>query len=426
MHLNVMLIEFSIKNFGPFKEKAVLSMEPTNLDGNEGNLIDCAPIGDKLLGSAVIFGANASGKSYVLKAMEVLQLMVRAPMAPNLMYPWYQPFRASRRTLSAPTELSITYVSDGVKYNYSLSFDKNHVVSESLYYYPRRRMALVFSRNGNHFEFGRTAMKGLKASSLMTSPSSAFLPIAAQYNNEVCLAAHKGIVNDIVIIGGNPSNLLNKVIEHINNNPESKRHMMKAMRIADMGICSITGHIKTRKAAELINQIPQQVIGLMMATGNTEISETSLFLEHDFKDSDVDEDVLRFPFEIESNGTMQLFCLMGPIIDALEKGFTVMVDEYGTFLHSEIAKWLIRQFRGAANPNKAQLIVNTQDQSLLSLELLRRDQVWFTQKDMGTGASELYSLSDFNGVRADIDLQKSYSVDKFGARPFIPDEDVMI
>ena len=117
---------------------------------------------------------------------------------------------------------------------------------------------------------------------------------------------------------------------------------------------------------------------------------------------------------------------MGPIVDALEHGYTVMIDEFGTFIHSDIAKWIIRQFRNAANPNKAQLIVNTQDQSLLSLELLRRDQIWFTQKNIDTGASELYSLSDFNGVRADIDLQKSYSVDKFGAKPFVSNEDVMI
>ena len=425
MHPRPMFIEFTIKNFGPFKNKTTFSMESTPLDGNEGNLLD-SPLKEPLLGAAVIFGANASGKSYILKAMEVLQLMVRAPMNPNITYPWYQPFRASKDTLAAPTELSIAFTVGDIRYDYSISFDRNHVVSESLYRFPNGRKALVFLRNGQNFQFGRTTMRGLKSSSLLTSPSSSFLSVAAQYNNEACMAAHMGIVNDIIILGGNLSSMLNKVIEHINTNPESKKHMMKAMRIADMGICDISGTVKTRKAEELINQIPQQVIGLMMATGNTEVAETSLYLEHDFKDSDVDRGMLRFPFEIESNGTMQLFCLMGPVIDALEQGYAVMIDEFGTFLHSDIAKWLIRQFRRASNPNRAQLIVNTQDQSLLSLELLRRDQVWFTQKDMDTGSSELYSLSDFNGVRADIDLQKSYSIDKFGAKPFISNEDVMI
>lgn len=420
-----MIIDFSITNFGPFKDKAVFSLESTSLDGNEGNLLECKALSEPLLGSAVIFGANASGKSYVLKALEVLQFMVRAPMNPNITYPWYQPFRASRITMSAPTTLEIRFTKSEVKYDYSISFLADRIVSEYLYYYPSKRKALVFSRNGQDYSFGRTAMKGLKASSALTSPTSAFLAVAAQYNNEVCLSAHHGIVNEILIIGSNLSDMVNEVIEHINTNPESKAHMLKALRIADMGITDVIGNVQTKKAAELGTEIPPQVIGLMMATGNTEISQTTLLMEHSFPDSDADQDILRYPFSIESNGTMQLFCLMGPVIDALENGYTVMIDEFGTFLHSDIAKWIIRQFRNAANPNKAQLIVNTQDQSLLSLDILRRDQIWFTQKDMSTGASELYALSDFNGVRADIDVQKSYSADKFGARPFIPDEDVM-
>ncbi len=426
MYYNNMFIELSIKNYGPFKDKTVFSMESTALDGNEGNLLDCNTTGEPLLGSAVIFGANASGKSYVLKAMEALQLMVRAPMNPNVTYPWYQPFRASKDTLNAPIELGIAFVVNEVRYDYAISFDSNHVVSESLYYSPKGRKAKVFSRRGQDFDIGRMAMKGLATSSRMTSPSSSFLAVAAQFNNEVCLAAHMGIVNDIIIIGSNPSIMLNTVLDYINKNPESRARMMKAMRIADLGIIDISGSVRTRKAEELIDKMPQQVIGLMMATGNTEVSETTMYLEHDFKSSNVDKATLRFPFEIESNGTMQLFCLMGPIINSLENGYTIMIDEFGTFLHSDIAKWIIRQFRSAANPKKAQLIVNTQDQSLLSLELLRRDQVWFAQKDMDTGASELYSLSDFNGVRPDIDLQKSYSIDKFGAKPFVSDEDVMI
>lgn len=420
-----MFIDLSIKNFGPFRDKVVFSMESTSLEGNENNLLDCPAVGEPVLSSAVIFGANSSGKSYVLKAMEVLQLMVRAPMPANVNYPWYQPFRASKKTIDAPTELGIRFTVDNVRYDYAISFDKNHVIAESLYYTPTVRKALVFNRSGQEFTFGRTAIKGLKNSSVMTSPTSSFLSVAAQFNNKVCMSAHKGIANDILILGSNPSDILNLVVDHINKSPKAKARMLRAMKIADMGIGDITGTVKTRKAAELGNDLSPQVIGLMIATGKTEVAETTLFLKHDFEESDVDRDMLNFPFLIESNGTIQLFCTMGPVIEALENGYTIMIDEFGTFLHSDIAKWIIRQFRSPANPNGAQLIVNTQDQSLMSLELLRRDQIWFTQKDVKSGAAELYSLSDFNGVRLDIDLQKSYSIDKFGAKPFILDEDVI-
>lgn len=420
-----MFIDLSIKNFGPFKDRAVFSLDSTALDGNEVNLIECPQNGSPLLGAAVIFGANASGKSYVLKAMEVLQLMVRVPMNPNTDYPWYQPFRASASTIDAPTELGIRFIKDGVKYDYSIAFVVNKVVAESLYYYPLGKRALVFDRTEQSYTFGRSAMKGLKASSSMTSPSSSFLAVAAQYNNKVCLAAHHGIVNEIIVLGSNLSDMLNKVIEHMSKNPDSKARIMKAMRIADLGISDVAGTVAKKNVMDMGGELSPQVMGLMMATGNVELSQTILFIEHEFPDSDVSKDMLRYPFMIESNGTIQLLCLMGPIVSALENGCTIMIDEFGTFLHSEIAKWIIRQFRSTANPNKAQLVVNTQDQSLMSLDFLRRDQIWFAQKNPATGASELYALSDFNAVRADVDLQKSYNIDKFGARPSVSDEDVM-
>jgi len=121
---------------------------------------------------------------------------------------------------------------------------------------------------------------------------------------------------------------------------------------------------------------------------------------------------------------MQFFCLMGPVIHALENGYTIMLDEFGTFLHSDISKWILSQFRNSANPNKAQLVVNTQDQSLLDLGLLRRDQIWFTDKGP-QGNAELYAMSDFNGIRQDADVRKSYSAGKFDAKPFVKCEDVM-
>lgn len=400
-----MFIDFGMTNFGPFKEKAVISLESTALEGNESNLLDCDAFKDPLLSSAAIFGANASGKSYVLRAIEVLQLMVRAPMNPNIVYPWYQPFRASRDTIGAPISLEIRFTKDGIRYDYAISFVADRIVSESLYYYPSKRKALVFSRDGQTYQFGRTAMKGLKASSSLTSPTSSFLVVSAQYNNKACLAAHQWIVNEILTVGNNPSKMLNYVINHINTHPDSKKHLLRALRISGLDITDVIGGVQTREVDD--------------------IAQTTLLMQQDFPDSDADPDMLKYPFQTESNGTVQLFCLMCQIVRALENGYTILIDEFGMFLHSDVAKWIIRQFRRTSNPNKAQLIVNTHDQSLLCLDVFRRDQIWFTQKNPLSGSSELYSLSDFNGVRADADVQKSYSSNKFGALPFIPDEDIL-
>lgn len=418
-----MIIDFSIKNFGPFKDKVCLSLESTSLDGIEENILE-PESSNPLLSSAAIFGANASGKSYVIKAMEVLQNMVKAPMNPNMIYPWYQPFRLSSSTLNAPIELSLRFIKNSVEYDYSISFMRDRVVFESLFYYPLGRKAMVFTRNNQDFQFGRTAIRGLKTSSGMTSPSSSFLAVAAQFNNNVCLVVHQGIVNDIIVVGSSEVNF-DKVVDCINRDSRFKNHLMKALRIADFGIVDAIGNTKMKNIADLKKELPPQIVGLMMATGNIEIPQTTLFMKHYFEQCDVEENILNFPYGIESNGTIQMFCLMGPIVDSLEKGYTILIDEFGTYLHSDVAKWILRQFRSCANPNNSQLIINTQDQSLLSLDFLRRDQIWFTQKDMKTGASELYSLSDFKGVRQDVDLQKSYSINKFGGKPFILDEDVI-
>lgn len=419
-----MLIDFALRNFGPFKDQFVFSMVPTALEGDEAQLV---PMNDSesLLCSAAIFGANASGKSYVFKALETLQLMVRAPMNPNIKYPWYQPFRASKDTFQAPTAFVINFLQNEIRYEYSISFVSDHVVSESLYHYPKGKRALVFERVEQRFRFGRSTMKGLTASSKLVSPSSSFLAVAAQYNSEVCMAAHKGIVGEILLLGGDSSYLLNEVIEHMNTHPGSKDLLLRALSIADFGISDFFGTVQKKEVTEFGNKLPPQIVNLAMMSGSTELAQTTMYLEHDFAKSDAGKDLLRYPFQIESNGTLQFFCIMGPIIDALENGYTVVVDEFGTYLHSDLAKWILSQFRSPANPHRAQIIVNTQDQSLLSLDLFRRDQVWFTQKDRDTGASKLYCLSDFNGVRADIDLQKSYSVNKFGGMPFIRDEDVL-
>ncbi len=421
-----MLVDFSFENFGPFRDKTVFSMDSTKLDGPECNKIKAEKCNLELLSSAAIFGPNASGKSYVLKAMDVLQNLVRAPMPPNVKIPYYMPFRASSGSLRSPTKMGIRYTVDDIVYRYEISFDSEHIVSESLCYEPNGRPISVFVRNGQEFEFkNRTVSKGLKMISQMAALSSAFLPIAAQYNNEVCRNAHKGIVSDIILLGSNISAIMNQVIARTNEDPDFRRSMLRALKIADFGISDIQGNVMKKKVSELGEVFPPQAIGLMLSSGITDIDQVTLNLKHDFKDADVDSGQLYFPFDIESNGTMQFFCLMGPVIDALKNGSVLFLDEFGSYLHSEIGKWVIRQFRDSANPNHAQLIFNTHDQSLMDQDLLRRDQIWFTQKDFDTGASELYCLSDFNGLRPETDIRRCYAAGKYQALPYIPSEDVI-
>ena len=121
-----------------------------------------------------------------------------------------------------------------------------------------------------------------------------------------------------------------------------------------------------------------------------------------------------------------MFSMMGPIIKALRDGGVVFFDEFGSSLHTAISRWIIGQFSAPSNPNGAQLIINTHDLMLMDTELLfRRDQIYFTDKDRRTGAAELYALSDFKGVRKDMDVLKSYLSGRFDALQDIDGGDIL-
>lgn len=424
-----MLLSISIKNFGPFRDKTVLSTESTKMDGDDDYLADCKGHQYPLLTSAVILGPNASGKSYVLRAIATLQNMLRGPLPPNFTYPWYEPFCVSNDTMNQPVEIGVCLIDGGIKYDYSISFCKDHITEENLYYYPNKRKALVFMRKEQNYVFGHLTTKGLKPSSKLTPACSSFLVAAAQFNNDVCNSFHNAIVNKTIVLFGNPFDYLVKTINDVNEYPERKKRILNALRIADFGIVNINGSVQKKKLTDIGTNIPPQVKGLMMMAENIDIDQVSLHLTHSFNvKNDGDElnknVLIDFPFSVESNGTIQILCLMSSIVNALEKGYVIMIDEFGTFIHSEISKWIVSQFKNIANPNKAQLIVNTHDQSLLDLELLRRDQIWFTNK-RDDGSSELYALSDFKGVRQDANIMRDYSLGRFGAKPFIEYKDVM-
>lgn len=420
-----MLIDFSVKNFGPFRDKAVLSLQRTVTEEHEENLIPCAAVGEEVLNSAAVFGSNSSGKSYIMYAVRALQMMVAAPLPANAASPWYQPFRLSSKTRDADVEMEMRFVTDGIFYHYALTFSRDRITSESLHYYPNGRKALVFTRTGGGFAFGRSLSKGQKAISEMTSANSTYLSVAAQFNNEVCLNAHRGMVQNIIVTGGHMEQHTAAVINMMNDNPRTKELLVRGMRIADFGISDIEGKVERKKLAEMSDVIPPQIPGMMIATEHDVISPKLMF-KHDFSAADVKDSELSFPMQIESNGTKQMFCTMGPIIDALENGKTILIDEFGSSLHPEISRWIISQFKSESNPKGAQIIINTHDQTLMDTDFLfRRDQIFFTQKDPTDGSAEIYSLSDFKNVRKETNVQKNYSIGRYQAVPFISPDNPM-
>ncbi len=200
--------------------------------------------------------------------------------------------------------------------------------------------------------------------------------------------------------------------------------MIKALRIAGFGISDFESENLELSWSAIESNIPPSLIEKIDRT--KPLFRKDISFKHEINQYDVDERDLFLPIEAESAGTQNMFGLMGPITDALLNGKIVIIDEFESHLHPLLTRWIVEQFKGASNPNGAQLIANTHDLQLLDVsELVRRDQIYFTNKDRDTGVSELYSLSDFKDLRSNSNILKAYLFGRFDAIPEIDSRGVL-
>lgn len=410
-----MIVDFSVKNFGPFKERATLSMQGTSIREHPEMLCDVDAVNGGLLRSAFIFGANAAGKSYLVEALSVLRDMVHSPFREGYRYEWYQPFRLCRESLDSPTELRIRMIIDGILYDYSISYNADSVVSESLHHYPKRSRACVFLRTGPKEYKDKKSKKRIQA---LTTSSSAYLATASDYNDRICSIVRNGI-EEIIILDSRTDVLVDRACRYASENPGAKEMVLEGLRIADFGISDFVQEGEEVSLSEIRGRIPPVMYEDLVKSNKDTLTRTRTSIKHDFEDYDVDEADTYFPIELESSGTKCMLGMMGPVVDALSHGRALVIDEFGSYLHPIIVRWLVEQFSASGNPDGAQLIAVTHNTELIDKDLLRRDQIWFVDKDRRSGSSQLYSLSDFNGVRKDSDIRKSYLFGRFDAIPEI-------
>lgn len=409
-----MIRDFSVRNFGPFKERAVLSMERTKLRDQADTVVD---EGNGLVTSAIVFGANAAGKSYLIRAIEALRSLLTKPYTRLDRFPWYEPFRLSKDSLESPVEMRLRLYIRGIQYDYSIAFGRNFIASESLYYYPKGRRVRVFDRTGPE-SYGHGDGQIIKR----TTSASSYVVVASEYNDKVCMDFRTEVLDGIVLLGGDLSTLVPESCDYIGGKPETRNFVLQALRTADTGISDYSFVEKELSPQASVD--PHAVSSLRVKDGKLMASD--IRLRHDLETDGVGEEQTFFPMEIESAGTKEIFGMIGPLVDVLLNGKTLVIDEFGAYLHPLISRWIVEQFANGANPQHAQLIVNTHDLDLMDInELVRRDQIWFVNRDRRTGASDLYSLADFNDVRRIKSLSKAYLFGRFDAIPSIRARDVI-
>ena len=414
-----MLVEFRVKNFRSLRDEQVLSLvaskDKTLQDTH--TLTTGLKAAPSLLRSAVVYGANASGKSNLVKALQYMRGVVvesATVIQPGQTYA-VQPFRLDAESAKEPTTFEVTFILGDIRYQYGFSMTAQRIVSEHLLVYKAFKPQRWFDRHFDAetgkdvYDFGA----GLKGPKNLwegaTRPNALFLSMAVQLNSEALRPVFDWFVNGLVIVN-EQAQLTPQISIQMLKEADGRKQICDFLTAADISIADI--EVTTRK-------VPGQAVHFDLVAGKTEL-RTEEMEEHSLRFSHVTAQG-RAVFDLmdESNGTRNLLFLAGPVMDLLRKGLTLVIDELDTSLHTLLLRELVRLFhRPEVNTGGAQLIFTTHDTSLLDAsDLFRRDQVWFVEKDHHQ-ASALVSLSEFS-PRKNEALERGYLMGRYGGVPFL-------
>ncbi len=444
-----MLIEFSTENFKSIKNKMTLTLQAAadiSLAKNVAKIklpqIDGKKNIHRVLKTSIIYGANASGKSNLLKAMDIIRKIIihSNTHQPNQKFP-IDKFRLDLSCANKPTSFEFIFIQNDIKYAYQVVLTEKKVIEENLYYWPNGRQVKIFERQNNSIDFGSSYKAKNREDELRnkiyaedTAENILFLSMANKVNIQPVKDAFNWFATKLVIINrqtGIGNDTTRMLAEHIIN----KQEVLNYLQVADAQITDfmlvendddldenhpVNNFIKTVILPEIARKenIKIENIGKIVGKSYNEkikrygISETG------------DRVLIDFDISDESDGTQRYYGLIGPIIACLKKGCTILYDELELRLHSLLAKGIIELFTSDINSKNAQLIITSHNVNLLDTKgLFRRDQIWFTEKNE-CSETELYSLDDITGVRSSMIKSKNYLKGSFGAVPDLDWENI--
>ena len=408
-----MLIEFSVKNFMSFKNKVTLSMEKGNGDENLDNIFKWKDA--ELVKVASIYGANASGKSNLLKAFYCAILMVRNSSMISINGKWLfiKPFMFDDVSSKGPSEFEFIILASGVKYKYYFSTDGYKVYDEGLDAYYSQKPTSIFKRyDVNKYLFNADKAK-LEPLTAHNTDNKLFLSTATTWNYDKTKDVFLWF-NNVIDTYDSFDMISNRdIISYKNNDNNIKQFALKLLKESDILINDI--HVDYKE-----DETDKQVMEMFDAPL---IKNVDIQVEHEIIDKNNNKHIYRLSFDEESRGTRVLFALAPFLKRAFESKKVIIVDELEKSLHPTLIECIVKLFNNKdINKANSQLIFTTHAANLLNINLLRRDQIWFTEKNPDTGVSDLYPLDSFS-VRKDENIQKGYINGRYGAIPFIKDID---
>ncbi len=402
-----MLLEFRCSNHRSIKEEVRFSMIAGSDNTSEELLKEFGNI--RVLRSAIIYGANGSGKSNFISALSFMQGLVSNSINHQ---PGQGVFQAPHKLSveKTPSEYSIQFVRNDIRYAYGFSVKENLIQDEYLYYFPNGRQVKIFERDGMVIKPGDRYKSVFDVSIGIVKENRLFLSCAANYSNvKEVEEAFLFFNTDIVVYNPEINNWTEYSIELMQSNKAIKQIFVDILRALGTGIKDVKVKLEKIKFGELTQelQIPDILKGLI---GGQEGNRIEAKVVYDQFEVDLMAE--------ESAGVKRLFQMVCPILDILKEGKILLCDELETSLHESVISQIVKLFQHYEKDKFAQLIFSTHDTSLLDTDLFRRDQVWFTQLNMER-ATDLYSLVEIKNVRKSENLEKGYVSGKYGAIPML-------
>lgn len=430
-----MIIDFSVRNFRSLRNEQNLSLETDKGKSKVDNTFTFE-LSDEtesrrasevhLLKTAVIYGANASGKSNVVRALFTFRNLVlnSSQFKVDRRIPWFQPFELDPKTEEGTTQFGLTFIVNRLKYKYDIEYNAKKFVAEKLSYYPKGQPALLFERTNvdestHEIKFGdklrnKPLRKEVFCNQLFLSkfgsdePNDQLTPVFRYFDEfGVANALDRPYIDDLV------ANISEDLCSK--NDHEFAEIMEKLLKVADTKIEGVSVREDESVAVKFPDDLPEEIKDRLLKRHKYRI-----FTKHSIYADGVRVGEKEFDFNnYESAGTKILYALGGLILLRLRQGGTIVFDELDNSLHPLLARFLVRLFNNPiSNPLNAQLIFATHEVTLLDRELFRKDQIWFTEKN-SRGETELLSAQDFLGLRDTSNFETWYRTGKFGGNPHI-------
>ena len=413
-----MLLRFCVENHLSVRERQELSFAASSLKDRRDGLIPCDAVDSgAVLPAVVIYGANASGKTNFVNAIATMRKFIlwsHSKGNPDGGVPRHE-FRLDRKCSEQPSRFEMDFVIEGTRFHYGFEATDQEFASEWLYEIPKSHRRKMFERIGSEFDFGRS-LKGQNTSiAKLTRANSLFLSAAAQNKHEQLSRIYK-YFHDIKyddsteVQGRQASNSFDK--EGADN------RVIDFLKAIDTGVIGFDRNERdvSEEGVEMrkeLNALFAKHFGDRIANS---LRNEEKMIEIKLAHRGADGETIHLDLDLESAGTRRLLVVLSEAFSALDEGTPIVIDELDVSLHTYASAAVVRLFCSpTVNKKGAQLIATTHDTNLMRSEALRRDQLWFAEKNH-EGATEIYPLTDIRTRKGD-NFELGYLQGRYGAVP---------